>query len=270
MNSPLGIRAENRRRLELLHRQLQGPFAVAEAAKLWTLDETASRHLLAYLAGRGWLSRVRRDTYVTVPLGAGAPGEWRGDPWVVAAQAFAPCYLGGWTACEYWDLTEQIFRDIVVITSHKVAPLEQEIQGTKFKIKVVGAKKLFGFKREWRGQVQVPVSDPSRTMVDLMDDPSLGGGMRNCSQMLRTYFSGKMRNDAEIVDYATRAGNRTAFKRFGYVLESLKVDAPAITEACKKGMSAGISLLDPGMKPEGKILKRWNLRLNSALVEEEA
>jgi predicted transcriptional regulator of viral defense system len=270
MKLPMGIRAENRKRLELLHRHLKGPFIVSDAAKLWALEVEASRHLLAYLAGRGWLSRVRRDAYITVPLGASAPGEWRGDPWVVAAKTFAPCYLGGWTACEYWDLTEQIFRDIVVITSHKVTPLEQEIQGTKFRIKVIGAKKFFGFKQEWREEIQVSVSDPSRTIVDLMDDPSLGGGMRNCSQMLRTYFSGNMRNDADVVDYATRAGNRTVFKRLGYLLEAMKINAPTIVDACQKGMSVGISLLDPGMNPEGKILKRWNLRLNSALVEEEA
>lgn len=269
MKSNRGIRAKNRERLEQLHRLVKGTFTVSEASKLWGEDAETSRHLLANLTARGWLSRVRRDAYVTVPLGASSPGQWLGDPWVVAAKTFAPCYLGGWTACEYWDLTEQIFRDIVVITSRKVAPLTQEIQGTKFRIKVVRDKKLFGFRQEWRDQVRVPVSDPSRTIVDLLDDPSLGGGMRQCSQMIRAYFTGKFRNDAEIADYAKRAGNRTVFKRLGYLLEALKVDAPQLSDACKKGMSTGVSLLDPGMNPEGKIVKRWNLRLNSGLVEEE-
>ena len=34
------------------------------------------------------------------------------DPWILVPALFAPAYIGGRTAAEHWDLTEQIFRDI--------------------------------------------------------------------------------------------------------------------------------------------------------------
>ena len=38
------------------------------------------------------------------------------DPWILVPALFDPAYIGGRTAAEHWDLTEQIFRDIVVYT----------------------------------------------------------------------------------------------------------------------------------------------------------
>ena len=101
-----GISEGHRQRVEELHRRFQRPFSVAESAEALRLDRSKTRRLLAHLAARGWLNRVRRDTYITVPLGAERPEEWREDPWVVAARLFSPGYLAGWTACEHWDLTD--------------------------------------------------------------------------------------------------------------------------------------------------------------------
>ena len=59
------------------------------------LSPEKARQLLAYLARRGWLSRVRQGLYIPVPLDARRSGEWREDPWVVAERTFSPCYIGG-------------------------------------------------------------------------------------------------------------------------------------------------------------------------------
>lgn len=261
-----GISRANRERLETLHRRLKGPFSVAEAAEVWSFDAMRARRLMAYLAARGWLSRVRRDCYTTVPLGAASPRQWREDPWVVAAKTFAPCYLGGWTACEHWGLTEQIFREVIVITPRRVRHRVEEIQGTRFRVKVVGAKRMFGLRDVWRAQNQVQISDPSRTIVDLLDDPPLGGGMRHVADVLRNYFEGASRNDDELAGYALRLGSGAVFKRLGYLLEMSGIASPKLAELCAKEMSKGIGLLDPSAQPIGAILKRWGLRVNVKLA----
>lgn len=263
-----GISEVHRRRVDELHRRFQGPFSVAESAELFRLDRPRARRLLAHLAARGWLSRVRRDAYITVPLGAERPGEWREDPWVVAARVFAPGYLAGWTACEHWGLTEQIFRDVQVVTARRLRHRVQEIQGTRFQAKTVAPDRLFGTQAVWRGQSRIEVSDPSRTVVDLLDDPALGGGIRHVAEVVATYFGSEHRDDRRLRDYADRLGNRTIWKRLGYLLESLTIDAPELTEACRKGLSTGISLLDPSADAKGPVLKRWNLRINVMLRPE--
>lgn len=262
MNEAHGISITNRERLEALHRALKGPFSVSDAAAIWSLDAKRARRLVAYLAARGWLSRVRRNSYTTVPLGAKSPKQWREDPWVVASKTFAPCYLGGWTACEHWGLTEQIFREMIVFTTRRVRHRQEEIQGTRFRIKVVAEARLFGLVDVWRTQNQVKLSDPSRTIVDLLDDPASGGGMRHIADVLRNYFDGASRNEEHLADYAGKFGNRTVFKRLGYLLETLGISSAKLTEHCIQQMSSGISLLDPSAEPTGPILKRWGLRVN--------
>ena len=265
MTEAHGISVANRERLEALHRRLKGPFSVSEAAVVWSLEAMRARRLVAYLASRGWLSRVRRDSYTTVPLGASSPKQWREDPWVVAAKTFAPCYLGGWTACEHWGLTEQIFREMIVFTTRRVRHRREEIQGTRFQIKVVAATRMFGLVNVWRAQNQVPLSDPARTIVDLLDDPPLGGGMRHVADVLRNYFEGISRNDSQLADYAAKIGNRAVFKRLGYLLEISGIKSSKLMKFCSEQMSTGISLLDPSGKATGPILTRWGLRVNVKL-----
>jgi len=64
-------------------------------------------------------------------------------------------------------------------------------------------------------------------------------------------------------------GNRSVFKRLGYLLEVSEVTAPILVKACTKGISSGISLLDPSLPYKGSVLKRWNLVINATLKNED-
>ena len=105
-----GVTGRRREHLAMLHRAFSGPFDAAQAAAVLDADIDRTRRLLAALAANGWLARVRHGWYICVPLEASEPSEWREEPWVVAAALFSPGYIGGWSALEYWGLTEQIFK----------------------------------------------------------------------------------------------------------------------------------------------------------------
>jgi len=246
----------------LLHAQFRGPFTVEDAVATLGFDAERTRRFLAYLASRGWLSRVQSGVYIVVPLDATRPADWREDPWLVAARIFAPCYIGGWSACEHWGLTEQIFREIQVITSRKVRHRRPVIQGTQFQVTVRSASLLFGTRVVWRRDMQVMVSDPTRTVVDLLDDPALGGGMRHVAEVVQAYLSSDMRDDDLLQDYIARLGNRTIYKRLGFLIEALGLEIPALVTVCQQMMSSGDTVLDPTMKKKGRLLKRWNLWIN--------
>lgn len=264
-----GIRAPNRNLLEQLHRATHGPFSPAKAAEVLSLRPDRARRLLAYFAARGWLARIRRGAYTTVPLGATSPSEWREDPWSVAHDAFAPCYIAGWSACEHWGLTEQIYRDVVVVTGASIRARKQQIQDTVFILRYLRPDMRFGTRSVWRDQARIRVSDPSRTLVDVLDDPEIGGGVRHCADVVRAYFEGEHRSDQQLLSYIDRRQNRTIYKRLGYLVETLGVDAPKVIERCLAGQSKGLSLLDSALPPRGRITKRWNLRLNAALGARE-
>lgn len=260
-----GISAANRARLARLLRAVSGPFSVDEATRVLELEPDSARRFLAYLAARGWLARVRRGLYVAVPLDSSEPAQWHEDPWVVAHRTFAPCYVGGWSACEHWGLTDQIFRDVVVLTARPTRDRHPVIQDTIYRLKVIMPDRLFGTRSVWRGRVKVNVSDPARTLVDLLGDPSLGGGIRHVGEVLTEWYSGEHRDDKRLLEYAERLGNRSVYKRLGFLVERLRLQAPDLLHECARRMSAGSVQLDPSGPQRGRRLRRWNLIVNVTL-----
>ncbi len=260
-----GITEENRRLLAQLHRQASGPFTAGEASKVLSLSIERTRRLLAYWAARGWLARIRQGLYITVPLAARHPTARREDAWILADAVFAPCYIGGWSACEHWGFTEQIFRDVVIFTARRTRDRRPVINDQPFVIKTILEKKLFGTVFVWRRDIKVPVSDPSRTIVDILAYPQIGGGVRLIAEILAEYFSSDHRDDKKIVDYIDRLGNRTVFKRLGYLIEILDIQAQEVLAYCSDGISSGYSKLDPAVTAKGRINRRWNLIVNATV-----
>ena len=263
-----GISALNAERIRKLNREAKGPFTVTQAARILNMEKDRTAFLLSYLTNRGWLNRIKNGVYIIVPLDASS-SDWIEDPWIVASYLFSPGYIGGWSACEYWDLTEQIFRDIVFITSKSIRNTNPVVQGTKFRIKSVSKKRLFGLKSVWRKSSKIKISDPYRTIVDILDDPSLGGGIRNVAGILFNYNKEKELDYKILIDYSERFNNRTVFKRLGYLVELLEIDCPPIIKECGKRISKGYSLLDPKMENKGKLIRKWNLKINSNIRKEE-
>jgi len=262
--SAAGISQRNREYLELLHRGTMSAFDVADAAAMLDLDKPATARLLGYLARRGWLSRVRRGLYVAVPLDARRSGEWIEDSWIIADRVFAPCYIGGWSACEHWDFTEQLFRTVLVVSGKNVRTTENEVQGQRFHVTTRAAEMISGTIVVWRAQTRVEVSDPSRTIVDVLDDPRLGGGIRHCADVLHEYLISEHREDARLLEYGDRLGNRSVFKRLGYLLETREAESNTdkLIAACVDRRSTGVTALDPSNSARGHILRRWGLRIN--------
>ncbi len=261
--APAGINGKNRRLLTKLHREFPGPFMVREAAGALDFSIPQARRFLAYLTERGWLVRVHSGLYATVSLEAEYPAEWREDPWVVATKIFGPdCYLGGWTACEHWELTDQLFHDTVVFTTRRVRSAETNVQGLPLRVRHVSPERIFGTRPVWRDRTRVQVSDPTHTVVDVLDKPSLGGGIRHVAEVVGEYFRGEHRDDELLGDYMMKVGNGAAYKRLGYLLEELDIAAPELLRESREGISAGISMLDPDLPRSGPAMRRWNLRVN--------
>jgi predicted transcriptional regulator of viral defense system len=260
-----GLGSANRARLIVLHRALAAPFTADDAARALGVSHREAARIVGYLASKGWLSRVRRGLFTLVPLEADVPEAWRADPWLVASRVFAPCYIGGWSACEHWNLTEQLFRSVLVVSAEPRRSAQVTLQGTEFRVATRKPEALFGMSKVWRGRARVDVSDPTKTVLDVLDDPSIGGGIRNVADVLGVYLSGELRDDELLVGYADRLGNRTVFKRLGYLLEALAIDAPDLVETCLSRRSSGIGKLDPSIRGDGRITKRWGLRVNAQI-----
>ena len=170
---------------------------------------------------------------------------------------FGPAYIGGWSAAEHWGLTEQLFRSVCVITTRHVRAKEQVIQGIPFALKHTRKAALFGTRGVWRGQVKVDVSDPARTIVDMLDDPAIGGGIRHASDCLENFLNEGGTPAEALIATADRLGNGAVFKRLGYLLERRGGPAELIA-ACRERLTEGNAKLDPALTCR-HLVKRWRL-----------
>jgi predicted transcriptional regulator of viral defense system len=266
MNNTLGVNEKNRKLLDELHRFERSIFFVEEAAKFLKLPVNKTRTSLGYLARRGWLTRIKPGLYTVVPLGIINPQEYRKNVWVIATQIFAPCYIGGWSAAEYWALTDQIFNSVFVCTTKSFRKKETIIQGTQFILKLVSN---YGHTKSiWEENTKIQVSDPAQTLTDILDDPNSGGGMRHVAEIVNAFFETNFPKDYNLVTYLTECKNRTAYKRLGYILETLNIDATELIAECQKNISAGYSTFDPGIKTRGTYNRRWNLIINAEIKDD--
>ena len=258
METLTGIGKEDRKRLSELFRATKGTISVTDAAGILKITSTDAAKMLSRWAKKGWLSRVRRGLYVRVALESRTSDMPLEDPWIIAERLFSPCYIGGWSAAEYWDLTEQIFRTVVVLTTRKLRGRAPVIKGTSFMLCTISEKALFGTKPAWKGQVKVSVSDPTRTILDMLRAPKLGGGIRPTVDIFLNYLKSENKNIQTLTDYAKRLGNGAVFKRLGFLLERYAPDQEAALNECRARMTNGNTNLDPSLKSE-RLITRWRL-----------
>ena len=261
-----GISQRNRGIVEKLNRAFTEPFTADDVAEHLGLDRAKASRLTRYLADRGWLDRVRRGFYLPVPLDAHQSGSAHKDPWIVGSVLFEPAYVAGWSAAEYWDLTEQIFRSVVMATARRPRDRQPTIGSTEFFLHTVPLERHIGLVHVWRDGRRVNITDPSKTIVDLLADPAWGGGIRSVVDMLDEYLDSEHRDDEKLVHYADEMQNGAIFKRLGYILETCDIVSKDLVDDCLKRRSAGVNELDPSVHAPGKILTRWGIRANVALT----
>lgn len=262
-----GLGAQSRALLSKVLRASAGTLSPAQVAEILELPRGKAARLLSRWAAQGWVARVQRGLYVPVPLEGQAGDAALEDPWLVAERLFSPCYIGGWSAAEHWGLTEQIFRSVLVLTVRRPRNRAPVLMGTRFQLRTVDERNLFGLQTVWRGRVKVSVSDPARTVADMLVDPAMGGGLRGTVDVLRAFLgSREWRDIALLLQYATRLGNGAVIKRLGFLLETYAPEESEAIAVCRASLSKGNARLDPGV-PARRLVTAWRLWVPDSLME---
>lgn len=266
-NKLLGLGKKDRERLSELIRQTKGTITVSDASSILNTPPSITSKILSKLAQKGWLYRIKRGVYIPVPLESKTETISLIDPWVIADRLFSKCYIGGWSAAEYWGFTEQIFKTIIIMTSKKPKDRFPVFNETAYKLRTIPDKAFFGLINVWREQGKVSISDPSRTIVDLLNDPMLGGGIRSTGDIFLNYLKSDKKDIDMLIKYTKSIDNGVVFKRLGFLLERFAPDEKAAINMCKSNLTKGYSRLDPSIK-SGKLITRWKLWVPLSWVKE--
>ena len=260
MEQLAGISKTNREKLATIIRSGAATITVKATAQILEISNKEASIFLSNLTKNGWLSRIKNGLYQTMPLEAYNLEPVIENPYIIAMQIFSPCYIAGWSALEYWGLTEQLFSTNLVITTRKFANLLPKIKGAKFLLKVVKLQSFCGYSEVKVENHIILISDPTKTIIDILDDPKLAGGIRPASDALANYYNSEYYNSHLMIEYAEKICNRTIFKRLGFLMEYLKLRDDKLITECIKRISQGYTDLDPAIK-SSNILRRWGLKI---------
>jgi predicted transcriptional regulator of viral defense system len=153
-----------------------------------------------------------------------------------------------------------VFRTIVLKTTQRVRAAEQHLLEHRCLLRHIPEAARWETAPVWIDELRVEMADPARTVIDMLDDPGLGGGIRQVTDILEAYLD--EHDPDQLVAYGDRLGNRTVFKRLGYLLSHTRPDSATLLEACRARISRGVSLLDPTAPPRGGRVMEWNIRVN--------
>jgi len=247
----------SRARLSAVLRATKEVVSIEAVAKTLDLDRTAAAKVLSRWREQGWLRRIGQGLYVPVPLDLSGSEQVVEDPWVLVPALFGQSYIGGWTAAHHWDLTEQLFNETVVFTTRRISKKRVLAQGVTFMLQHIPVKRAFGLKSIWRGSVRVSISDPARTLIDVLAIPELGGGIDHVADCLAELRKSSAYDAELLINYGEQFGNGAVFKRLGFLAETRLHDRD-LASACRTRLTQGYAQLDPALK-SGHLQTAWRL-----------
>jgi len=247
----------------------RGIFTSTRASAYWG-NPDYSKAVLHNLAKKGWIARLKRGTYLVIPLEAGPERRWSEQAAVVAQYLACPAAVAYWSALHHWHLTEQLPRVTFVQTPTRRSQREVEALGMRFRLVTVAKAKFFGLVKQDVGGQTVTVTDREKTLIDAADRPDLSGGIVQLAEALR---QGSRDIDWPRLDaHLARFGVGTIYKRLGYLAEALSVGMPLAEQRLagwRARLTKGISPLEPGGDAGGPIVTRWRIRVNVRGLERD-
>lgn len=222
---------------------------------------------LYHLRRNGWIIPLRRGLHA---LSSTVPGVTAAHEFEIATALVDPAAISHWSALNHHGLTEQVPRDVFVLTSAETSVPRTRgdrskrpghgcvIGGTAYRFIQVRPERFFGTERIWVGHARVVITDLERTLLDGLSMPQYCGDF---SEVLHAFQLGMPRLNIErIARYATRLGTATA-KRLGWVLESHDIDSFNVGQLASLPIK-GYRQLDPTGPRKGPCNSRWMLQEN--------
>ena len=222
---------------------------------------------LHHLRRNNWIVSLRRGLYA---LSSTVPGVAAAHEFEVAMALVTPAMISHWSALHHHGLTEQIPRDVFVLTTTDASvPRSRKDRAerfgggflagdTKYRFVQVKPDRFFGGEQRWIGEARVAMTDLERTLLDGLSRPRHCGGF---AEVLHAIQVAMDRLNIELItSYAIRLGAPTV-KRLGWMLDTLDVPGSELARLAALPIK-GYCKLDPTGPRKGSCNSRWMVQEN--------
>lgn len=228
------------------------------AQKLFT-DKIRASKILASLTRKGWIIRLEKGKYITVPLKA-PNQQWMPNEFVLAAlwMGTVSYYIGYFTMYNYWGFTEQIPRTIFVLNTAKSR--STTIGSIPFQAVKIDKSKYYGIQKIKIEDQDVFISDRERTLVDFAFNPL--GAISNFENALKENI--REIDLEKFVRYLKNFPVMSVLKRTGFLLEKIGCESKYLNDLKSKlGKQKTYVVLNPFNKSrKGTVNNEWQIIVN--------
>lgn len=258
-------RTSSRQKVQALLASTNGLVTINDVQEIFEVPREKASHLLWRLTKQGWIRKLKGGLYRVVPLESSDASATDENPWMLANALFSPCYIGGWTAANFWGLTDQLFLKTWVMTTNPVHKKEKSIAQHDYILRQIKNAYFFGLKTEWFESNKIFISDPHKTLLDFLSFPN-DYSAQTMVEIFESYLRSEYKNIEMLAQYVQKTPNRTTLKRLGFLLELLAPHEKNLIEFCHQNMSKGYSPLST-QSPCTRTISRWNLKIPEHLKE---
>lgn len=130
-------------------------------------------------------------------------------------------------------------------------------------------ERFFGLNTTVIDDEPVVITDIHRTVIDCLNRPDLCGGVIEAAKAVYYYAQRQDSSPQRLNEVGARLGNRTVFKRLGYLVQLLAIEDASPSAGWRDSLavwgsqlSAGFARLDPRLPKQGTLDHRWRLQIN--------
>lgn len=262
-NKLSGLSNQEREIISKLYAKEKDTVTVTDIMDIHPCKKSIANLIINKLVKKGWLQQLKHGIHTLIPVSSNTTSPIIENSWAIGMDLFKPAFISGWSAAEYWGLTEQIFNTITIISAKKQRNNDQVIGNVNYKIRVIKKDKFFGIKTVWIDNKKIDIASPHRLIIDILDLPRFGGGGRHVVDIIKQYWHSELSNPKLLLKYALQYKKGSVIKRLGYITEKLKAPVPKnFLEICQRNNSKGLILLDPDASKTGKINNKWRIKVN--------
>ncbi|MBP6098360.1 MAG: type IV toxin-antitoxin system AbiEi family antitoxin domain-containing protein [Candidatus Levybacteria bacterium] len=234
-------------------------FTIQDAAEILSIPHKQTSELLARLAKQGDLKRIKRGFYKPVTERFLGPDESFSNPWVVLSSLFPQSYIGGWSAASHYGLTDQLFEETCVLTLKNIRHTTQNLGRFSYHLFRIKPFQDFATKYIWFDQNKISISDPHKTIIDMISNPKCGAGIQHTVDCFKTYIS-ELFDEKIFYSYAEKMQNGSFYKRLGFLCETFLTAGHPLCILAQKRMTKGYISIDSDLVCE-QLITRWNLMI---------
>ncbi len=175
------------------------------------------------------------------------------DPLIFASYIFLPSYISFWTALRFYNLTDQLPREIAVATP----VYKKSLKFAETPITFTKIREFWGYKKERYGRFEIFIAEKEKCVIDSLLVRKVP--LDEIFGALQT----KELNIEKLIEFAIRTKNKSLIKRLGYLLELCEIDASDLHE--KIYTDRNYIALDWNFPKKGERNPRWKLIINKVL-----